>query len=313
MRVCAQDEPAIRYLGETSRTNFDVSYSLNYLSALEPVYAEPGSENKVSELRWSGWAHGLLNLQATHASDSGFVFSAAGHYGLGSNAYLEDYDWFGADFRSYADGDWTHRSQHENTDIDWYVAGELAAGFRLIDDVDLNWSLDARARYTSAQWTANGGSYVYSDGTFDNAGDNFRAYRGTIPNEPVISYKQQFPALLIGTHAEIYGSGIRMGLDGAIGTTVGAKAVDHHWLRDLVIDDQLNAALTFNLAVDFAYEFADSGWALLLGAEHERIFNGRGDSSWTENGVPVYAANSTDSAGASFKQTSIMLGMRRYF
>lgn len=307
----AGNEFPISYPGQGPGLEIEYTYELGRISAIESVYENATSANTISSLRWSGISNGFANARLKGASDRGFLFSAKGSWAQSPWAQMDDYDWFGPDFRSYSFDDWTHHSSHEDTSIDWYFSGELAAGYRIEASEFLNLDLDLRAKYVTLKWTSNGGSYVYSDTVVDNSGDNFRSYRGTLPEQPAISYQQNFPALQFGVATDLAAEGIHLQLESALGLTLGATATDTHWMRNLVFEDQFQPAAILTLGANFEYEFEN--WALVLGITHEKIFNSRGDETILENGVPIAAGNLDGTVGTSLEKTGLRFGVRKHF
>lgn len=299
------------YPSQNSNWQIDYAYEFGFLSALETAYESPGSENKISELRWSGLSNGLINLGLKGVSDSGLLARAKGGFAVGPWAYMKDFDWFGPDFRSYQAEAWTHRSRHEDTSIDWYLSAELAGGYRVDTSDALSLELDLRAKYTTLQWTASGGSYVYSDSWTDEPGDNYRAYTGQLTKGPAVTYKQAFPSLQLGISTDLHGEGLHFGLDAAFGATLGATATDTHWMRGLVFEDQIRPAPMLSLGASLEYEIHDM--ALVFGINHERIFHRRGDELVWEDGVRIDGGGLVDVAGTSFKKTGIQFGLRKHF
>jgi plasminogen activator len=101
---------------------------------------------------------------------------------------MKDYDWLDED-----DEDWTHRSEHPDTQVTKAWQAELAAtGWALKRD-DLALGVMLGYQRTQLGWQARGGRYLYS------SDDGFRDIPGVIPSGlKGISYQQTYDTPYVG-------------------------------------------------------------------------------------------------------------------
>ncbi len=249
------------------------------LRADEIVYTSAGSTNELSHLFWTSLAP-MLTAGLDVKLPDGFTLAANGRVALSGDSGMEDYDWFGPDFVSYAANDWTHRSQHPNTNLDWFFDGSLQFGrdVQVRDNATIN--INAGFKYTDVQWAATGGSYIYS--SFDAPDPaTFRSNVGDFPNDPAISYRQKLPELFAGLDAQIVQGDWTFGLSGKAGITFGARGTDNHWMRDLLIATALDVAPTVGLGASAEKAVSDH-LKIFVSGNYEQVFVARGDSTYID-------------------------------
>jgi outer membrane protease len=283
------------------------------IEAREHVFAGSGSTNNLSLLIWQSVAP-MANVELeVHLPDQWTVRARATAALFGSS-YMEDYDWFGPDFVSYNFDDWTHRSQHPNTRLDWYLDASLAVGRDVIVEPGARVNINGGLKYTDVQWTAIGGSYVYSDTTTDNPGNNFRAYPGTLPDDPAITYRQQLPVLFAGIDVEVTDGQWTYEAGGQAGVALFGLATDHHWMRTpplrfidyLMPAPMLGATATASYALSGGLDFFVSGSV-------EKVFLARGDTEVYNNTTGALSSASSDTAGAELGTISLAAGLKGSF
>lgn len=247
------------------------------LEANEIVYAGPTTSNKLSHLIWQSTAPmvaGAMNI----ALPDGWSLAARAQVAMSGGSYMEDYDWFGPDWVSYDPEDWTHRSQHDATNLDWYFNGSVLLGrdFELDNGYRIN--LNGGFKYTDVQWAAFGGSYVYSDSPLaDHPGDHFREHTGTeSDSEAAITYRQSFPALVAGINFAGQEGPLSFNAGLQSGFTIQGAADDQHWMTAYHFVDDLGSAPLLGVNLTLGYEVAD-GMNLFLEGTMEKIFTGRGN------------------------------------
>jgi outer membrane protease len=231
---------------------------------------------------------------------------------LSGMSYMEDYDWFGPDFISYAADDWTHRSQHPNTNLDWFIDASIALGRNLIAEPNVKVNLNGGMRYTDVQWTAFGGSFVYSDSSVDNPGNNFRAYTGDFADVPVITYRQQLPVLFAGIDAEVSEGQWTYSAGAQAGMTLFASATDDHWLRDLRFVDLIKPAPVLSGSVRATYDVSDN-FGLFLEGSIEKMFVGRADTEVYDIPSGMLIGSFADLGGAELGTISLSTGFKGSF
>lgn len=277
------------------------------LEANEFVYAGPGSDTRLSQLIWQSTAP-VLTAGLEVALPEGWTLAAKAQVAMGGDSYMEDYDWIAPWATGTGDDDWSHRSQHDDTDLDWYFNGSVLLGhdFAVSDNVTVN--LNGGFKYTDVQWAAYGGSYVYSNGGFRNDVGDFP------DGEPGISYRQSFPALVAGIDAEMVQDKWTFGVSAQGGFTLYGTGDDHHWQRNPVLNfiDHLESAPLLSVGASASYEVAD-GMNIFLAGTAEKIFTGRGDTDIYNDETGVLIGTELDGAGGDLFAASITGGIKGTF
>jgi len=276
------------------------------IEAKEYVYNGSGSPDVLSLLIWQSAAPVLTaGFQVT--LPDGWTFDADVQVALAGDSYMEDYDWL-APFRpSFAFNDWTHRSQHPNTNLDWFFDGRLAIGKDMQLNPDALVNLHGGFKYTDLQWTATGGSFVYSVGGFRDSSGNFAA------GVDGIIYRQKLPALFAGANAEMtYG---RWGFDigGHAGVTFLGEGVDKHLLRTppLHFVDKLNIAPLAGAEAEVTYD--TGGAAIFLKGSMEKVFLARADTQTYNNNTGTLLSSTANGAGGELISGTITTGFKGDF
>ena len=203
---------------------------------------------RLSQLIWELQAP-VLTLGARARIMDTLTLAANAAVAFSGDSYLEDFDWI-PPFAQPGDGNdaWSDRSQHDETDLDRYVSLDLAVGrdFEINDAVTLN--LNGGVKYSTVQWTAYGGNFIYSV-------DGFRDLVGTAPaGTRGATFQQRFPGVFLG--AEATADSGRWTFAGLIrgGVTVNASNTDHHWARDLRFENDFGPVpfATLGGRVDYA-------------------------------------------------------------
>ncbi|HHY51539.1 MAG TPA: omptin family outer membrane protease, partial [Alphaproteobacteria bacterium] len=281
------------------------------IEAREYVFDFAGSDNHVSELIWQSLAP-MATAELKASLPDEWTLKARARAALMGDSYMEDYDWFGPDFVSYADDDWTHRSQHPNTSLDWYLDASLALGRNVWAEPNAKLNLNGGLRYTDVQWAAKGGSYVYSDMSIDNPGSNFRAYTGTLPDGPVITYRQQLPVLFAGLDADVeegdwsYSASIQGGM------TFFGLATDDHWLRDLRFEDRIRPTPVLAAAATATYSVS-ANLGIHVTGSIEKMFLGRADTETFDTLTGTSLGTAADVGGAELGTVSLSAGLKGSF
>lgn len=281
------------------------------IEAREHVFAGAGSPNNLSLLIWQTAAP-MANVEVDVKLPEQWTVKARATAALFGDSYMEDYDWLGADFISYDFDDWTHRSQHPNTNLDWYLDASLAVGRDIIVEPNARVNVNGGIKYTDVQWTAVGGSYIYSDGSTDNPGNNYHAYTGTLPDIPGITYRQQIPVLFAGLDAEVTDGQWTYEAGAQAGIALFARGDDHHWLRDLRFVDSITPAPMLGASATASYAFSDS-LDIFLSGSIEKVFLGRGDTGYYDIPSGVYLGSSVDAAGLELGTISLAGGLKGSF
>jgi omptin len=265
----------------------------------EYVYARAGSKNVISKLIWQSVSP-MLTTALDVKLPEGWTLGGEAQVALLGNSYMEDFDWLKG---NYVENDWSHRSQHDDTNLDWYFNGSLKVGHDFKMDEGITVNLNAGMKYIDVQWAASGGSYIYSSVS------GFRDIPGNIaPGQATITYRQQLPAFFLGADTEIVQDGWTLGFGAKAGVTINSSATDNHWLRDLMYVDDIDMSPMVAVSAQAEYSVADNT-DVFVGGTVDRVFRGRGDTSVTGAGVGFFP----DAAGLDLIAASLSVGVKGTF
>lgn len=276
------------------------------IEAREYVYNGSGSQDVLSLLIWQSAAP-VLTAGFQIALPDGWTFDADVQVALSGDSYMEDYDWLTPFRPSFAFNDWTHRSQHPNTNLDWFFDGRLAIGKDMQLNPDALVNLHGGFKYTDVQWTATGGSYIYSTGGFRDDTGNFGA--GT----DVIIYRQKLPAVFAGANAQMTHGQWGFGIGAHAGMTFLGEAVDEHLLRTppLRFVDKFNMAPLAGAEAEVSY---DTGGAdLFLKGSIEKVFLARADTQTYNNNTGTLLSTTANGAGGELISGTVTTGFKGDF
>lgn len=274
------------------------SLGATYLEGNEFVYA---GDYRVSKLIWQTTAP-LLRGSVSADLGHGISIAAEGSVAMGGDSHMVDYDWLGGDDTLE---NWTHRSEHPDTDLAHFWTGSATIGYDLANVPDAVIRLHGGFQYTDVKWDAFGGSYVYSDAGFRDDVGSFA------DGAPAISYQQQMPEVFLGVDGEQYYGKLRVGGLMRAGLVVGAVATDDHWMRDLRFTDTIYLQPSVELGLDAGYAIGPMA-ELTLAGRFKHMFEQRGDTA-IYNTVAGTTTHSTNGAAASFTQLDITAGLRARF
>jgi plasminogen activator len=280
------------------------------LEAREHVFAGSGATENLSLLIWQGVAP-MATGEVLVRLPSDWTLSGKLRAAISGDSYMVDYDWFGPDFVSYDFDDWTHRSQHPNTSLDWYFDGSLALGRDVVVEENVRVNLNGGFKYTDVQWAAVGGSAVYSGFDGDPPG-GFRDTIGTFPDVPGITYRQQLPTLFAGLDVEAEENGWTYNASARAGMTLFGLATDDHWMRSPPrrFIDHLGPTPMASLSFSAGYDVSDNLGVFFEGAV-EKVFLGRGDLDVSDAGTHV--GTFVDTIGAELGTLSVSTGLKGSF
>lgn len=245
------------------------------LRATESVYV---GSFKLSELDWKSTNVPVLRgTIAVNITPEWQIRAEARIAGLGKgDGHMTDYDWVPPYYTDTTKAGWSDQSQHDDTSLDHYRAANVEVLRKFLDDRAQSLSAGFGAGYTDLQWTARGGTFVYSaNGTRDTIGSFTPGVRGA-------SYRQQIPtayALVEGAQ-KFGGLSLEGGLRG--GVMFAGRTTDEHWLRDLSVTDTFDPAPTFGMSLALSYDLTRSAAAYLRGS-YDYVNLGRGPSTYRDN------------------------------
>lgn len=269
------------------------------LEANEYVYS--GSYT-VSRLIWTSTAP-VLRGSISFDVGGGVSLEAEGSVAAYGVSSMEDYDWLGGDDTF---DNWTHRSQHPDTRLEHYWTGAASIGYDLLKQQDATVRVRGGLKYTDVKWSAYGGSYVYSVGSF-------RDTTGTIPDGTLgITYQQQLPEVFVGVDGEQHYGDFRVGAVLRGGLTARATATDNHWLRNLKFVDSLDFAATLTAGLDLGYRLTDAA-EVVVAARYEQVFQQRGTTNIYDQTTGALIATTPDSGAGELRTIELTAGLHGAF
>lgn len=295
-------QPTVTYASPDDTIRINASIGAMYLEGNEKVM---NGNYTVSHLIWQTRTP---VLRGSVAADFGGGFSASlegSTAGFGSS-YMEDYDWLLGD-DTFAN--WSHRSQHPDTRLDHYFTGAAALGYELVHADTAVVRVHGGFKYTDVQWTAYGGTYLYS------TGGGFRNTPGSIPGgTAAITYRQQLPELFVGIDGDEHYGNIRVGGLLRAGITVLGVASDEHYLRTppLRFIDSLWIAPTFTAGVDVGFALGPNA-ELTLAARYDHVFEQRGNTKQYNATTGGLINDTIGTAAAALRSAEISAGLKGSF
>lgn len=278
----------------------DASIGAIYLEGNEKVMV---GNYTLSHLIWQSTTPVLRGSIAADIG-AGFSLRAEGSVAGFGSSYMEDYDWTKGDDTF---DNWSHRSQHPDTHLDHHFTGAASLGYEIVKDDTAVVRAHGGFKYTDTQWTAYGGTYLYS------SPGGFRDVPGTIPNGvAAATYRQQFPELFLGIDGEEDYGNFRVGGLLRGGVTFLSVATDDHWLRNLRFLDRLYMAPTVTAGVDVGFDLGRNV-ELTLAARYDHIFEQRGDTEYYNiaTGAPTGAI--ADVAAGALRSAEFTAGLKGSF
>ena len=263
------------------------------------VYNRTGSQNVLSRLTWQSVSP-MLTTGLDVKLPEGWTLGAEAQVGLSGNSYMEDFDWQGG---SFAENDWSDRSQHDNVNLDWYFNGSMKVGHDFKMDEGMTVNLNAGMKYIDVQWSGFGGTYLYSSKT------GFRDTPGSFaPGQAVITYRQQLPAVFLGVDTEIVSDALTLDFGAKAGVTINPSERDDHWLRDIVFADANKLSPMDSVSARAQYAVADN-LNVFIGGTVDKVFTARGDT--TISGA--FNRFNPDTNGVDLLAASLSLGLKGKF
>jgi len=273
-------------------------------SELAFYYPPPsGRKFKLSELTWDlkdvvmagvqgsvGYSRWLrLNLGLWSALNEG-------------NGAMVDRDWAYAPsvaaFLEPNDQNWTHESQHPDTSLDKGIIVDTNANLMALQAGPFSLHGILGLKYDTWEWSARGGTYVYSS-------EGFRDTTGAFPaGQKVISYEQQYLIPYLGVGANLTWPGFQVESHLLYGPAVSASDSDYHVLRDVHFEGAFSGGTYVGVGLDATWSFARH-WSATLGVEYQSISEFTGDV--TVSGGEGYG-KFPGGGGIAMSATSFSLG-----
>jgi outer membrane protease len=279
----------------------------------EFVY-DAATGHKISELIWSIDNAYVVGISLALRPIDRLKISVGGWLPVTSQNTMDDYDWLINGF-----DDWSHWSHHSDTKlhqaymIDTRATYTLASFQRQPDPARI-WRINQASldliggyRWFKLDWTAYGGSFIYS------SGGGVRNESMQFPDgQPVISYEQWWEVPYAGL-------GGRLSLERwtfsaeVIGSPWGkGRDRDDHHLRTLLFEESFSnvGMLAANVGIDFDLTKHLSVFSRF---DYEKFFEGRGATTETDYATGTVTVYGGDAAGADFYNMLFSLGLKLKF
>ncbi len=275
------------------------------ITAREHVYAGSSGDDNLSLLVWESQAP-IANVDVKLRLPDGWTLRGHIDAALLGDSVMTDYDWTSFS-PSYQFNDWDHRSISPNTSLDWYLKGDIALGRDLPISEALTVNVNGGLSYTDVEWTAVGGTYVYSVG-------GFRDTVGTIPNVPAVRYRQQLPTIFAGLDATVSDGPWDLEAGARAGLIVYGQSVDHHYLRTPpeYITDNLTFGQMVSAEAKIEYNFTDHLGAYLSGA-YDKMFAGHMPTDYRQISDGSLILHDDSIGGAELDAWSVTAGVKGRF
>lgn len=297
-------------LGSLQTTAAGFSFSLGSSvglvegTASELVYYYPyGKKFKLSELTWDlkdvvmagvhgsvGYGRWLrLNLGVRSALTEG-------------NGMMVDRDWVYTDsvslFLEPNDNNWTHESRHPDTSLDKGTIFDLNLSVLALPAGPFSLRGIVGYKNDTWNWSARGGTYVYSI-------YGFRDYTGIIPaGLEVITYEQKYSIPYIGLAASLAWPSFQLESRLLFSPLVSASDSDNHVAKGVLYEGDFSRGTYVGLGLNATWAFARH-WAAMLGVEYQSISEMTGDVTITKGAVrEVYG----DAGGVAMSALLVTLG-----
>jgi len=293
------DAPQLIFSSPDRTVNLSGGIGYSWIRADEKVYFEG---YRLSHLIWTSQTPVFTAAMSINPL-ADLTIDAKTRIGFLATSRMEDYDWFGPFFKSFAFDDWTHRSMHEVVDLERFVTADIALGYNLNLNNSDTINLNGGFKYLNVKFNGSEGTSTYSISGFRADVSTFASgLRG-------ISYEVRLPAFFAGTKWTHEFSGFSISAAGRLGTTFGARDIDMHWLRDRLSTSQLNNAPFVELNADLNYHLAKN-LQFVSSVAFERYFEMTGDDFIT---FPTETLMNFGGRGVRFGSLSLSFGIKSSF
>lgn len=282
------------------------SIGMGSIKANEHVYFSTAGTQNLSLLVWENTAP-IANVDLRMRFPGQWTLRGHIEAALPGQGKMTDYDWIPPYNTGFGMDDWSHRSISPNTRLDWYGTADIAAGrdFAINDALSVNTNVGFK--YTDVQWTAVGGTYIYSSGGFRND-------IGVIPDAPAARYRQQLPTLFAGVDATVNDGAWSLEAGARAGLIVWGHSRDDHYMRTppRYTWDDLSWGQMLSADARLGYKFNDH-LGMFLEGSYEKTFAAHTPSDYrqiSDNSL-MFTANGL--GGAELDVAKITAGLKGNF
>jgi len=264
-----------------------------------------GGNNNLSLLKWESTAP-MASFDAK--ARFGDAWTLRGHIdaAISGRSTMTDYDWIPPFSTSLAFDNWSDRSISP-TSLDWYLNGSVAFGRDLPISDALTMNVNGGLQYTDVEWTATGGTYIYSNASF-------RDSVGSLPNVPGVRYRQQLPTAFVGTDAMVKDGAWSLDATAKAGVVLMGRSTDWHYLRSppRYQVDYLNFAQMLQADARLGYDFSDHLSAFLEGS-YQKMYSGQVPTDYFQMSNNALLIHDDHIGGAELDAWSVKAGLKGQF
>ena len=299
--LAAEHTPQVSLSSADRAVNFSSSLGYSWIRADEKVYEE---NYRLSHLIWATQTP-VIAAKLHFKPTENLTVAAEAKAAFFARSRMDDYDWSPEHFKSFRFEDWTDYSFHEDTDLERYIIGNLALGYDL--DVDKISTLNVHGgfKYLNIKLSSYGGVATYSADGFRDQTELFD------PAVKGISYELRLPAAFVGVLWTREFEKTTFTAAARLGTTIGARDIDNHWLNSTLFRSKFEDATFVELRTELHHSVAD--WVMLFAAaEYEKYFEMRGDTFIADKAAGIYEFE-PNAAGAALQSFELSLGLKVSF
>lgn len=282
------------------------SIGMGSITANEHVYLGGSGTQNLSLLVWQNTAPiADMDIKLRFAGQ----WTLRGHVeaALPGQGKMTDYDWIAPHNTGYGMDDWSDRSISPNTHLDWFGSADLAFGHDLPINDALTVNANVGFKYTDVQWTAVGGTYIYSNGGFRND-------VGVIPDVPAARYRQQLPTVFTGIGATVNDGAWSLDANARAGLIVWGHSRDDHFLRvpPRYTWDDLSWGQMLSADVKLGYAISDHLGAFIEGS-YEKTFAAHTPSDYRKISDDSELFTANGQGGAELDVAKLSVGLKGNF
>lgn len=287
-------------------TFFSIGASVGQVAGTcsEKIFSHPlGREFLLSELKWDYRSVTITGLMASagiggrYRVNVGYWSALAGGHGL-----MVDRDWIYRDSVTAGlvpgDANWTDESRHPDTSLDGGTMLDLNVNVLALRAAPFSLRGILGFKRDAWDWSARGGTYVYSSSGFR---DNVGAFE---PDRQVIEYKQTYAVPYLGIGGNWSTRSFLVDTHLLLSPAIRASSTDYHDLRDMTFAGDFSGGFYVGLGLTTTYAVTQR-WAVTFRGEYQSISRLTGDMTvTTSDGRWVYQ----DAAGVGTDALMYSLG-----
>jgi outer membrane protease len=246
----------------------------------ETVFTYPlGKKFLLSDLKWDYQGVTLAGAMAS-AGFGGRYRVNIGYWSAfpGGSGLMVDRDWIYDDSVAETlvpdDSNWTHESRHPDTSLDGGTMLDLNVSMLALRGGSFSLRGILGIKRDTWNWSARGGTYVYS-------GSGFRDTVGTFESDlQVIEYRQEYAIPYLGIGGNLSTSHFLVDIHLLVSPFIWASTADYHNMRDLTFEGEYFGGLYAGLGLTATWAVT-ARWAITIRGEYQSMSGLTGDLTLT--------------------------------